>query len=102
MSENLPPWLIPALPVSEEDKEKYTKMASNWMILFKNRSKLTELDCLKVIVVELRGRKRPEIVGRVRIWFSKLREGRELKELWASHPGAGVGHQGRNNARKGR
>lgn len=102
MSDNLPPWLKPALPVTKEEREKFFKLTSSWVVLFRERRTLNELDCLKIIVVELEGKKRPEVIGRVRIWFNKHREHRELKELWESHPGAGVGHQGRANARKGR
>lgn len=101
---SFPPWLKHALPVSPEERARYTKLTSNWMSLFKARKTLTEIDCLKIVICELEGKKRPEIIGRVRIWFCKLREGRELTELWSFHPGAGVGHQGRAaaNARKGR
>lgn len=87
--ETLPPWLA-KVKVSSADEAALSKIMGNWALLHRHFDMLSEDKCLKVIVLELRGKKRPEIIGRVKNLYNRLRHQRELSELWAVHPGAGV------------
>ncbi len=85
-----PAWLKGGLKPNEEEKAFALVTSSNWIKLSNNLQLLTERQLLVIIVLELGGRKRPEIIGKTRNRFLKLRAQRELDELWKIVPGAGV------------
>ncbi len=87
---NLPDWLKPGARLPGEESLRLTAITANWVRLFAARKQLTEIDCLRIIVMELNGRKRPEMIGRIKVWYDKLRSQREIEELWAVRPGAPI------------
>lgn len=89
-----PPWLSSALPITKEDEKKYHAISGNWLKLFAARRSLTEADCLKIIALELADKKRPEFIGRVKVWYNNLRSQRELNELFQTHPSTRKGIRG--------
>jgi hypothetical protein len=86
----IPDWLKPGVQHAKKNRERLEDAASNWMRLYEKRTELTELDCLGIIYLELENGKRPELIGRVKVWFDKLRSLRENHEMWLYHPGAGI------------
>ncbi len=85
-----PTWLKPGVKHTLEQKNKAIAASTNWIRLSREFPNLTEKELLVVIVLELNNRKRPEIIGRTRNRFLKVRAQREVEELWAICPGAGI------------
>lgn len=85
---NLPVWLKPGLKIPDEEMPRLKSIAANWLVLSKERPNLTETDCLRIICLELAGRRRPEQIMRTAVWFFNKRRVRELDELLRAYPNA--------------
>lgn len=79
-----PPWLSPGREMSEENNKRLTDISQNWVKLFNHRHELTEKDCLNIICLEMHGKKRPDIISRVKHWYNVRRHDREIRELWGA------------------
>ncbi len=94
-----PPWLKHAseslrmLPPSERVRLEH--VSANWLNLFKAHKTLLEIDCLWLIVMELEGKKRPDIIAKLKYWYNERRHEREINELWnGTAPKARAGRRG--------
>jgi hypothetical protein len=79
-----PPWLTPGKEVAEARCTELKAIAQNWVKLFNARNGLSEKDLLTLICLELLGKKRPDIISRLKYWYNIRRHDREVKELWAA------------------
>lgn len=77
-----PPWLTPGKDIPEARVEELKAVSKNWVKLFNARNQLGELDCLNLICLEFLGKKRPDIIARLKHWYNVRRHDREVKELW--------------------
>ncbi len=91
----MPQFFRPALPITEKDRSWFESEITSWTRLHRIIKTLTERELLVVILLELRGGKRPEIIGRCLRRFNNKRVERELKELWSIVPKAGMRGRGR-------
>ena len=81
---NVPDWLKPGMVFQNEVlRMKLLDDSSNWMRLSEAQKDYSELDCLQVIILELAGKQRFEIVDRMKKRYNMLRLEREQKELWS-------------------
>jgi hypothetical protein len=78
-----PPWLTPGKEASETRCEELKSISKNWVKLFNARRDLSEKDLLTLICLELLGKKRPDIISRLKYWYNLRRHEREILELWA-------------------
>lgn len=85
-----PTFFKPALPVTAADREWFAKNITGWGRLHSQLPGMTERQLLVAVLLELEGAKRPEIIGRCLRRFNRVRMQRELRELWAVAPKAGV------------
>jgi hypothetical protein len=79
-----PPWLTPGKEMTEQRHAELKAIVQNWVKLFNSRHGLSEKDCLNLICMELLGKKRPDIIARLKHWYNVRRHDREVKELWAA------------------
>lgn len=79
-----PPWLSPGKEVSDARCDELKNAAKNWVKLFNARQNFSEKDLLTLICLELLGKKRPDIISRLKYWYNIRRHDREVKELWAA------------------
>lgn len=79
-----PPWLAPGKKMSEDTHKKLSDISKNWVKLFAHRHSITEIECLNIICIEMTGKKRPDMIHRVKHWFNSHRHDREVKELWGT------------------
>lgn len=78
-----PPWLSPGKTMTPEQYKRIKDLASNWVKMFKNKHLINERDCLNAICIEMEGKKRPEMIARLKFWYNMRRHEREVQELWA-------------------
>lgn len=79
-----PAWLAPGKEIDDARVEHLKSISQNWVKLFNNRVDLTEKECLNIICLEMNGKKRPDIIARMKHWYNIRRHDREVKELWAT------------------
>lgn len=76
-----PSFMAPAFPITEDDKARLSPMLASWTKLSPQLAKLSEVDCLKVAVLEMGGSNRTLIVHRAISRFRTKRQDRENREL---------------------
>lgn len=86
----LPSFFSLCHPITTADRKWYDGHCTGWTRLHSQLPNLTERQLLVVVVLELEGDKRPEIIGRCLRRFNRVRMARELRELWSIVPKAGV------------
>ncbi len=86
----MPSFFRPALPITKADREWFAANVTSWTPLHRMLPRLTERQLLVVVLLEIEGNKRPEIIGRSLRRFNRVRMARELKELWTVAPRAGM------------
>lgn len=67
--------------VTFEDEKRLIRKLGNWVILSKYLSKASEKDILKLMVFEIKGRRRLDIIHRLHARYNTLRRTREKKEI---------------------
>jgi hypothetical protein len=90
MALKLPPWLGSVLPMSEVQRNHLTSIGRSWMTLSRAISDLTEWELLRILVIEIEGKRRPIIIARTLSRFRSLREIRENQELFECAADLGV------------
>ena len=88
----VPHWLKPGLTMTEGMYQRLKKQTTSWRMLSPVLRTLNELDCMRIVCIELEGSCRPEIISRPLKRLNKLRTAREMAELMNMYPLAGVRH----------
>ncbi len=78
---NAPAFMRPAFPITEADKARLAPCMKSWMSMAHTLKTASELDILKMLVLELNGRRKPIIIGRCLGRFRTKRAQREDGEL---------------------
>ncbi len=79
--QNVPAWVGVAYPISQDDTARLKPLMSSWTKLSKNLGRLSEVDCLKVMLLERMGMNRTLIIHRALARFRTKRQARENQEL---------------------
>ena len=78
---DFPLFFNPALPITQADDMRLSRVNESWVKFHPLLRKLSEIDTLKAAAIEMRGRARPLIVYRCIGRFRTLRTMRENREL---------------------
>jgi hypothetical protein len=79
---NVPSWLAPGLVFPVEVGDDLRDASSNWVKLHSRLQTMDELNCKSLLVLELAGRRRIDIVARVLKQHNKLVAERTNNEIW--------------------
>lgn len=78
---SIPDCLFHGDAISKADAAKIQFNSSNWLKLHRVLAKLTLKELKAYIIVECRGRRRPDIIVRLKARHDRLRELEEAKEI---------------------
>lgn len=67
--------------VTEKDEIRMARKLNNWLILSKFITQASEEDILKLLVMEIRGRQRFDIIHRLHSRYNSKRRDREKTEI---------------------
>lgn len=76
-------WLQAGGKISHTTKKRLKPKLRNWLYLFEQNHKrpFSEKECLALIIMELEGKHRVQILHKLHWWFTTLRHKREEKEM---------------------
>ncbi len=97
MEIKLPPMLAQVTEFPPKEREELKRKSRNWMTLYKFLKELTELQLLKILILELEGPRRPVVLTRCISRYRSLRMDRENRELFQC---AGIAEKEKPNAGK--
>lgn len=78
----IPDWMQPAIPVTDADRHRLDPIRRSWLSLSPKLPTMTEIDLIKVILLECSDQKRPVIISRCVSRFRSKRITREDRELF--------------------
>lgn len=75
------PSFLSEVTLDTSEQALYYNMASNWLKLHRQLLSQDEDGLLKLLLCELQTRRRPFIIGRLKLKYNRLRNSREDQEI---------------------
>ena len=75
------PSFLRGVTLNRNERDQMEDMTSNWLKLHRQLQSQNEDTLRKLILCELQTRRRPFIIGRLKLKFNKLRNHREDQEM---------------------